>query len=245
MVGGEGTLTGLDPASRRRVEALLLDRLRALGLRHVTRLTTHTNRTVMLSWRRGTLRLHLGYAVAPDRVLRAIVRFLRPGVPRALRKALEHEFLTFPVHQYAPPRERRTRAERPRPGDLRILHQLSRLHERFNQEHFGGALREVPFRLSSRMRTRLGEISVNPRTGEVIDIGISRSHLRRHGWAEVAHTVLHEMVHQWQVETGQALDHGPGFRRKAREVGIAPRARRGIEAGGSPVLSSRGFLLPG
>jgi hypothetical protein len=45
----------------------------------------------------------------------------------------------------------------------------------------------------------------------------------------VAHTVLHEMVHQWQAETGQEADHGPGFRRKAREVGIAPVASRDLD----------------
>jgi hypothetical protein len=34
------------------------------------------------------------------------------------------------------------------------------------------------------------------------------------------------MVHQWQDENGQAIDHGPTFRRKAREVGICPSAKR-------------------
>ena len=33
------------------------------------------------------------------------------------------------------------------------------------------------------------------------------------------------MVHQWQDETGRAIDHGAGFRAKAREVGIAAVAR--------------------
>ena len=30
--------------------------------------------------------------------------------------------------------------------------------------------------------------------------------------------MLHEMVHQWQAETGLAVDHGRTFRRKAREA---------------------------
>jgi hypothetical protein len=42
----------------------------------------------------------------------------------------------------------------------------------------------------------------------------------------VLHTLLHEMVHQWQDETGRAIDHGAGFRAKARDVGIAAAARR-------------------
>ncbi|HEV8123524.1 MAG TPA: SprT-like domain-containing protein [Gemmatimonadales bacterium] len=104
---------------------------------------------------------------------------------------------------------------------------MARTYARFNREHFGGQLREIPFRLSARMRTRLGQLSVNLKTGEVNEIAISRKHLRN-GWAEVEKTVLHEMVHQWQVENHLPLDHGPGFRRKAREVGIAPRARRKV-----------------
>jgi hypothetical protein len=183
----------------------------------------------MLSWGDGTLRIHRGYAMAPDRVLRAIVRFLQSRLPRPLRRALEHEFLSFPVDLHAPatPRPPR-RGERPRPGDLRVLHQLALTHQRFNQLYFEGKLREIPFRLSGRMRTRLGEYSVNVRTGESVAITISRSHIRNEPWPEVEHTVLHEMVHQWQVESGLALDHGSQFRRKAREVGIQPRARRHV-----------------
>jgi hypothetical protein len=211
-----------DPA-----EASLRRRLEALGLGGIRLLELHTNRTVMLSWGDGTLRIHRGYAMAPDRVLKAIVRFLRSRLPRPLRQALEHQFLSFPVELYAPAgAPRRARAERPRTGDLRILHELSKTHERFNQLHFEGKLGEIPFRLSGRMKTRLGEYSVNVRTGESVAITISRSHIRNEPWPEVEHTVLHEMVHQWQVESGLPLDHGPQFRRKAHEVGIQPRARR-------------------
>jgi hypothetical protein len=43
-------------------------------------------------------------------------------------------------------------------------------------------------------------------------------------------------VHQWQAETGLAVDHGRGFRRKAREVGVEPQARRQLarKADGTP-----------
>lgn len=208
-------------------DAVLLERLKALGLAGVEKLATHANTTVMLTLQRGSLRIHRGYTVAPDRVLKAIVRFLKGRVPRRMREALRHEFLSFPVHLYAPPRERKSRPEPPRPGDLRVLNELARTHERLNREHFGGLLREIPFRLSGRMRTRLGELSVNLKTGAAREIAISRAHLRN-GWVEVEKTVLHEMVHQWQVENRLPLDHGSGFRRKAREVGISPRARRDV-----------------
>jgi hypothetical protein len=206
----------------------LQGRLVLLGSRH-TGLATHRNRTVMLSLSRsGMLRLHEGYAFAPDRVLKAIVRFLNPRVPRILRRAAEREFLEFPVQAYAPSPERSRRAERARPGDLVLLHRLETLHRELNARHFDGALGEIPVRLSARMRNRLGELEVDLKTGGPNEIVISRRHIAQHPWSEVEHTLLHEMVHQWQAETGISVDHGPLFRRKAREVGVLPAAKRTI-----------------
>jgi hypothetical protein len=210
-------------------EELLARRLTLLGLRDVERVLTHTNRTVMVSLSaRRVLRLHRGYAAAPDRVLRAIVRFLNPRIPRLLRRVAEREFLAFPVEQHAPPPAVLIRCDRPQPGDILLLHRLQQLHERFNEVHFGGTLGALPLRISGRMRTRLGEVSVDVRTGRPIEIAISRRHLARHPWSEVEHTILHEMVHQWQAESGLRVDHGPTFRDKARMVGVLPRAKRGV-----------------
>jgi hypothetical protein len=214
-------------------EEVIALRLTRLGLRQVSAIRTHTNRTVMVSLSaRLVLRLHLGYAHASDRVLAAIVRFLDPRLPKALRRQAEQEFLAFPVEKYAPRATSRS-PERPRPGDIAVLHQLRQLHNQLNAQYFGAQLSEVPIRLSGRMRTRLGEVSVDLRTGRPIEIAISRRHLAHHPWSEVAHTMLHEMVHQWQAETGLSVDHGPTFRSKAREVGALPAARRAVrrEAG--------------
>lgn len=180
----------------------------------------------MLSLRGTVLRLHAGYAAAPDRVLEAVVRYLRPWTRRAARQAAQAEFLAFPAEAHAPSRERRRRPARLLPGDEPLLERLRDAHRRLNALHFGGGLGEIPIRISTRMRTRLGEVTLHPLTGMAEEIGISRRHLRRDAWDEVEHTLLHEMVHQWQAETGQPVDHGPGFRRKAREVGALPRARR-------------------
>ena len=214
------------------------ERLALLGLRDVDRVVTHTNRTVMLTLSRRVLRLHAGYAFAPDRVLGAIVRFLNPRVPRRLRRVAQQEFLAFPVEQHAPSRPRRARQERARPGDLLLLHRLETLHRDFNARYFDGTLTQIPFRLSGRMRTRLGELSVDRRTGRPVDIGLSRYHLARHPWPEVEHTLLHEMVHQWQAETGRVVDHGPSFRAKAREIGILPRATRPCSRGPAPMAAA-------
>ena len=201
-------------------------RLIALGLRGIHEVRLHRNRVVMLSLRQGILRLHAGYAHAPEPVLRAIVRFLTPCARRAVRAAAQREFLAFPVDQYIPSRPRRPRARRIAPGDAPLITCLLEAHERLNQAHFGGTLGTVPMRVSGRMRRRLGEVSLRKEAGGIEEMAFNRSHLRRDPWSEVEQTLLHEMVHQWQAENGLPVDHGATFRRKAREVGIVPRARR-------------------
>jgi SprT-like family len=211
-------------------EDFLPERLRALGLKDVDRILTHSNRTVMLSLHRRVLRIHRGYGFAPDAVLLDIVRFLNPRVPRPLRRAAEREFLRFPVTSYVSPADRPRRSERPRAGDAAVLGRLKQLHQELNLRHFGGSLSQIPIRLSARMSTRLGELVLEHNSNRAKEIGISRRHLARHPWEEVQHTLLHEMVHQWQAETGLPVDHGPSFRRKAREVGVLPAAKRQLSA---------------
>jgi hypothetical protein len=187
----------------------------------------------MLSLNRRVLRIHKGYGFAPDGVLKAIVRFLSPHVPRRLRQEAEREFLRFPVWAYNRSSERSTRRDPSRPGDGTLLGRLEAMHRDLNIRHFGGLLSTITIRLSGRMKTRLGELSVDHNDNSNKEIGISRRHLTRHSWSEVEHTMLHEMVHQWQAESGYPVDHGPVFRAKAREVGVLPAARRslGLSAG--------------
>lgn len=202
-------------------------RLRALGLRGVEHVVAHRNRRIVLSVTPSrVLRVHEGFVLAPDRVLKAIVRYVRPGTPRALRRAALSEIVTFPVETIAPPppRARRSRAE-----ELPLLEHLERLHHALNMNHFGGVLGAVTFRLSGRMRERLGEFT-GGRGDALPEIAISGRHIRRDGWAEVEHTLLHEMIHQWQAERGRPVDHGREFRRMARLLGILPRARRPVAA---------------
>jgi SprT-like family protein len=211
---------------------LLARRLERLGVHRIIGargLVAHHNRTVMLSYNgRGVLRLHAGFAQAPDRVLEAVIRFLMPRVSKAERLEAEKEFLAFPVFEHAEAPQRRRVSEHAQPGDVAVLHRLEEMHRRLNVEYFGGLLGPIRFRLSGRMRTRLGELTVDRKTGAPTEIALSRRHLRAHGWSEVEHTVLHEMVHQWQAETGLEVDHGPGFRKKAKSVGIVPSAVRDL-----------------
>jgi hypothetical protein len=136
-------------------------------------------------------------------------------------------FLDFPVEAYAPSPERNQPTPRDRPGDTALLAELDRLRGELNRAHFEGRLSAIPIRISGRMRTRLGELRLEHKTGRPVYIGLSRRHLRRDGWPGARETLLHEMIHQWQAETGRPVDHGPEFRRKARELGITPRAIRG------------------
>ncbi len=98
----------------------------------------------------------------------------------------------------------------------------------FGSTRSGSAARSNRFasRCRGRMSTRLGHYAPERSHPGGAEIAISRRHIRRHGWREAFDTLLHEMVHQWQEEHGHPIDHGPLFRKKAREVGTTPRARR-------------------
>ncbi len=204
----------------------LVTRLRAHGI--TAPIHTHANRRVLVSLgARGTLRVHQGYALAPDPVIRAIAQWSRPRLRSAERHAAERVLTAFPVHQYAPPtRGPRRVAETPRPGDERTLARLAALHAELNQRHFDGELGAVRLTLSARMRRRLGEFRPADSPGHVAVISISRRHLRRDGWRGVQETLAHELVHQWQSEGGRRLGHDAEFRRRCRAMGIDPRATR-------------------
>lgn len=220
----------------------LLARLNALGLRGITRLRLTQNRAVMVSFSGKVLRVHQAYLHAPTEVLRAIVRFVA-GRTRAERRIAQRTILSFPVHTPARPPVRRP--ERASVDDAVLVRELVAWHCRYNAIYFGGALQPITIRVSGRMRTRLGQYTAASPYGEPAEIAISRAHLRRHGWAEALHTLLHEMVHQWQAEHGLEIDHGPAFRAKALEVGIAPHARRELRpaARTGRVVSQHELLL--
>ncbi|MDH3291676.1 MAG: SprT-like domain-containing protein [Gemmatimonadota bacterium] len=208
-------------------EALLVARLHRLGLERTVPVELHLNRSVMVSvTERSVLRIHRGFAYGSDRVLRAIVAFIAPRTPRSERERARRLLSEFPAESYVPVRRRRRQPTHP--TDRRLVGRLRRLYAELNDRHFGGALHPVPLRVSSRMVTRLGEVTVDARAHRAVEIAISRLHVVQDGWDEVRDTLLHEMIHQWQVETGGEPDHGKRFRRKAREVGITPAARRAV-----------------
>lgn len=203
----------------------LLVRLQALGLRGVRTLALTRNRSVMVSAADGALRVHRAFLDAPESVHRAIVRFLI-APRRADRLAARKVLVAFPIGDDA---KRALRApERTHPDDEKLAASLTEWHARFNNERFHGALHRVTVRVSRRMRARLGHYAP-AQQGRAAEIAISRRHMRRHGMAEALETLLHEMVHQWQDEMGHPLGHDQHFRVKAKQVGIAGRAKRVVD----------------
>ncbi len=222
-------------ASRFRMpeERMLARRLELLGLHPVKGVRVTDNRSVMVSLSpKGVLRIHRGYAMAPDRILKAVVRFVAPRTPRALRRAAEHEILSFKPEDHAagPPRARRS-SDRPRAGRRREDGSAwDACSWSTTRATSAAPCPRLPFRISGRMRTRLGQLCIRHETGEPYEITMSRRHIDQHGWDEAAHTLLHEMVHLWQHQHGHAVDHGRLFRRKAAEVGVVGSARRTVRA---------------
>lgn len=203
----------------------LLEQLRALGLCWVEELRLTRNRRTMVSIRGRTLRLHHAYVQAPLVVHRAVVAFVMAR--GSARHAARRDIVEWAAQ--IPPDDRPFRSERTHPDDLSLSEHFALCHGRLNAIQFRGSLGPVAVRVSRRMKTRLGHFS--PRRGEVKpEIAISARHVRHHGMADAELTLLHEMVHQWQHESGLPLGHGPAFRDKAREVGIPPRATRKVDS---------------
>jgi len=207
-------------------EALLVARLRELGVRRP--IVVHENRTVMVSvGRANELRIHRGYAYSSDRILKAIINFVNAR-NRAARLVAEREIQTFAIDSILRPKRRRKRRVS-KPRDRELLAELQAMHAHSNATLFGGELSPVTIGISDRMRTRLGEVTLDPQNPRSVEITISRAHWERDGRREVERTLIHEMIHQWQAESGLKVDHGVSFRRKAGEVGVPPSSRRAVD----------------
>ena len=203
----------------------LEERLRALGLGTMHRVKLTRNRTVVVSHGRGELRIHHSFLTAPEDVWRAVIAFVHAR-NRAKRSEARQKILAFPIRSPGVPVRRRA-PEKTDPRDEPFAEELRRLHAIYNRDQFEGKLNDVSIRVSRRMKSRLGHYTKADEFGPA-EIAISRRHIKRDEWNEASHTLLHEMVHQWQDEQGLVLNHGSHFRAKARAIGITPSACRAV-----------------
>jgi hypothetical protein len=189
----------------------------------VERVVLTRNRRTMVSLASGVLRVHEGFVSAPREVHAAIAIFATSR-NRAKRNAARAVIVEYPV----PIRAATRRPAAQHPDDAPMAARLTTLHAQLNLEQFGGTLTHLEIQVSRRLARRLGHYTPRSHNGGIGEIVISQRHVRRDGWPEAIHTLLHEMVHQWQDETGRPVDHGPQFRAKCRAVGIEPAATRYI-----------------
>lgn len=212
-----------DAADLERAAERLFARLQSLGLQHVRRVVLTRNRSILVSVKGFELRVHEGFCDAPTEMHVQIVRFVMA------RKKWERQMARDAIVAYPLPRHTKpARApERTHPDDEPLAERLAEWHTRLNGERFGAQLRQVPIRVSRRMLRRLGHYAPGVEGGGP-EIAISARHCHRDGFASAIETLLHEMVHQWQHENGLPLDHGAEFRRKCREVGAVPSAKRAV-----------------
>ncbi len=198
----------------------LSSRLYALGLDPNVRVALTDNSTTMVSFGDGWLRVHRGYSSAGDEVVSAIVRFARAR-RRDSRSEAKRVLLSYA--SVLPGRRARLRCEATHRADEPYAARLTAAHAELNEQFFDGALKTMTIRVSRRMKRKLGHYSLASAELQA-DIAIARRHIRRDSWEDVVHTLLHEMVHQWQQETGLPVAHDRAFRGKARAVGTDPRA---------------------
>lgn len=216
----------LEAAPRNAAE--LRDRLVRLGLNPRYRCRLTSNRTVFVSYSGDELRVHRGYLDASEDAWRAIVAFVEARSRRS-RGLARRNLLRFAIdREQARAAPARRSVEKTHPDDEAMAARLRDAFESYNREKFSGMLGPIPIRVSRRMKSRLGHYTHRGPSGDGAEIVISRRHIRRHGWAEALETLVHEMIHQWQDESGIAVDHGRQFRAKARAVGISPLAGRDV-----------------
>lgn len=143
-----------------------------------------------------------------------------------------------PTRRAAPVRKKPSPTPRARASDAEVIVRLQLAHAEYNSTLFGGDLGEMRMRISRRMKRRLGHYMAAGGS-QTAEIALSLRHVERDPWDDVLHTLVHEMVHQWQDQHGMALDHGHAFRAKARAVGISARATRPASSAKQPRLAAR------
>src|SRR5256714_4038788 len=116
----------LDEAPPKNAEELTA-RLQRLGLGRQYRVRLTTNRTVVVSYSGGELRIHNSFLGASEEVWKAIITFVH-GRTRVVRNDARRAILEFPVARSSEPARRKRSPERSNPVGMPRIRALSRLH---------------------------------------------------------------------------------------------------------------------
>jgi len=105
------------------------------------------------------------------------------------------------------------------------LSRLKKLHDRFNGKHFGNELGACLFAVNPKWTSTQAEIEFLPHKRSWRYLATFSLALLKEGTASsIRRCLLHEMIHQWQHQNSESMDHGAEFNRKARELRIEPSA---------------------
>ena len=89
--------------------------------------------------------------------------------------------------------------------------------------YFEGGLPIIPVELSHRMRKQLARVeAIN---GKPFRLVMSAHHIHLHGWKAAQETLLHELIHVWQVTRRKPMHHDRGFREQATRIGVVAAAK--------------------
>jgi hypothetical protein len=208
-----------------------------------------SNRSTILSLSPGggRLSLHEAFAHASPRILDALAVYLTEGhlrtpgfrlASRTIRGWRRLERAMAAERRRAPGRSRRRgrgRIQKPAPGpDCATLAQrryLEALYAHYNRTLFGGRLPDdVVLRLSSRMKSRLGQVKLyRDRWGRrsVIELALNADLMLPENDDNRIDTLLHEMAHieAWLCHGDGG--HGTAWKECARRVGCVDLACAG------------------
>lgn len=249
VVAARGRSHGNDRPSRLRNNHLertadqIHDLLRERGARGLRKVVLRANRSTIWSLTQGgrVLNLHVAYRRAPVTVLRAFVQIVAEASSRsrsdlyrrACRVVSEWPGLAEELQRIRASHRRQRAPARRGPGvgpccatpAQRVY--LRRLYRYLNETRFGGRLpASVPLRLSSRMRSRLGQMvpGVVDRRRAVLEIALNVDLMLEGNGRERLDTLLHEMAHAADYLASGHTGHGASWRRWAQHAGCHDRA---------------------
>jgi len=203
------------------------------GALRLSRVAFRANRSTLWSITQGgrVLNVHSAFGADPSaELLDAFATLAREGGAgsRAGRRAAS---LVGAWPALAPALGEARRRKRDRPGSACCAtsgqsHYLRALYAYFNLTRFDGRLpRDLPVRLSARMKSGLGHMMPGPEDASdrtVIEIALNVDLMLEGNGAERVDTLLHEMAHVADYLLEGQRGHGKTWRMWARRVGCRP-----------------------